>query len=106
MSVTLCIHKSALDATSCIDVVVRYRGKRYKKSTGISIQPSTWSKYSEKILAPSTDKEAVAKNAALRKQKKAAEDACNYFTEQCLPQSRGSFGIALIGVCWMSQIGW
>ena len=84
MSVTLCIHKSALDATSCIDVVVRYRGKRYKKSTGISIQPSTWSKYSEKILAPSTDKEAVAKNAALRKQKKAAEDACNYFTEQCI----------------------
>lgn len=84
MSVNLCIHKSTLDATSCIDVVVRYKGKRYKKSTGISIQPSTWSKYSEKILAPSTDKEAVAKNAALKKQKKAAEDACNYFTERCI----------------------
>lgn len=83
MSVILCLNNPS-NKTCSIDLIVRYKGKRYKKSTGISVTFASWSKYSEKILAPSTDKETAAKNTALKKQKKAAEDACNYFTEQCI----------------------
>lgn len=83
MSVSLCLNNPS-SKTCSIDIIVRYKGKRYKKSTGISVAFPAWSKYSQKILAPTADKDASAKNTALKKQKKAAEDTCAYFTEQCI----------------------
>lgn len=90
MPISLCLNNPS-SKTCTIDIIVRYKGKRYKKSTGISVAFAAWSKYTEKILAPSTDKEAAAKNTSLKKQKKAAEDACNYFTEQSIKPEAWEF---------------
>lgn len=75
-----------------IDILIFYKGKRYKRTTGESVPAIYWnSKQKKCIEARDKYEKGIAINKALKKHKEAAEKACNYFTANLIIPDNATF---------------
>lgn len=75
-----------------IDILVFYKSKRYKRSTGFSIPKEFWNKSLQRC-SENRDKfeKGIAVNKALKKQYEAADKAINFFLSNLIIPSKEDF---------------
>ena len=89
-------HKDNLN----IDILIFYKGKRFKRTTGESVPAIFWNDSQQKC-SESRDKypKGLAVNKALKKMREAADKSCNYFTENLIITEKDAFFVR-----WMSSV--
>lgn len=97
MAVSLSPQNSNKDRLN-IDIVVHFRARRYKRTTGISVPKSYWVAKSQRC-AESADRfpEGIELNKALKKQKEAAEKTIAFFVGEMENPTQAQFWDAVDG---------
>lgn len=75
-----------------IDILIFYKGKRYKRTTGESVPAIYWNQKAQKCIE-SRDKyvKGISVNKALKKMREAAEKTCNYYTGNLIIPEKTAF---------------
>lgn len=91
MSVGFFLHHPDKD-TSNIDIIVSFRAKRFKRSTGVVVPVEQWLKTTQKC-SESVDRlpEGVDYNRSLKKQKEAAEKTVAHFIGEMTAPTQAEF---------------